>query len=148
MSFRANSRAARDVAYHLHPFTDIAAHETSGPLVLARGEGVYVHDEDGNAYLDALAGVWCTSLGFSEKRLADAATRQLNRLPYYPAFAHRTADVVVDLAEKLVEITPASLVKAFFVNSGSEANETTSSSSGSTTTPSDVRKRRRSSRAA
>ena len=124
MSVRPNSRAARDVACHLHPFTDIAAHETSGPLVITRGEGVYVHDEEGNAYLDALAGVWCTSLGFSEKRLADAATRQLNRLPYYPTFAHRTADVVVDLAEKLVQLTPDSLAKTFFVNSGSEANET------------------------
>ena len=124
MSNQASSRATRDIAYHLHPYTDLAAHEQTGPLVITRGDGVYVYDEEGNAYLDALAGVWCTSLGFSEKRLADAATRQLNRLPYYPAFAHRTADIVVDLAETLIELTPASLAKAFFVNSGAEANET------------------------
>ena len=124
MSTRPGSRATRDVAYHLHPYTDPATHERTGPLVIARGEGVYVYDEEGNAYLDALAGVWCASLGFSEKRLADAATRQLDRLPYYPAFAHRTADIVVDLAEKLIKMTPASLAKAFFVNSGAEANET------------------------
>src|SRR5918995_3766756 len=63
----------RDVAYQLHPFTNLGRHENEGPLVINRGKGVYVYDESGREYLEALAGLWCTALGFGEPRLAEAA---------------------------------------------------------------------------
>ena len=67
----------RDVTYQLHPFTNLGRHESEGPLVINRGKGVYVYDEAGNEYLEALAGLWCTALGFGEERLAEAASQQL-----------------------------------------------------------------------
>src|SRR3546814_10697928 len=67
MSVRPNSAASRDIAYHLHPYTNARKNEAEGPLIIDRGEGVYVIDDQGNRYLEALAGLWCAGLGFSER---------------------------------------------------------------------------------
>ena len=56
----------KDIAHALHPYTNLAAHEEQGPLVISRGEGIYVWDDQGNQYLEGLGGLWCVSLGFSE----------------------------------------------------------------------------------
>ncbi len=66
MSARFNSTHARDVAHYLHPYTNLAAHEKEGPLVITRGEGIYVFDDEGNRYIEGLGGLFCASLGFSE----------------------------------------------------------------------------------
>lgn len=124
MKINPNSPAARDIAYHLHPFTDLSAHEDRGPFIVKKGDGVYVSDDEGKRYIEGLAGLWCTSLGFSEERLVKAAIRQLEELPTYNTFAHKTATAVIDLSEKLIGIAPPSLSKVFFTNSGSEANDT------------------------
>ncbi len=116
--------ARRDLAYHLHPSTDLRQVETEGPLVMARGEGVYVFDEHGNRYLEGMAGLWCASLGFSERRLAEAAYRQMTELPFYHAFAGKVPAVATELAEKLVSMVPGGLARVIFANSGSEANDT------------------------
>jgi len=114
---------ARDVAYQLHPFTNLGRHESEGPLVISSGKGVYVSDESGREYLEAMAGLWCTSLGFGDTRLAEAASRQLHRLPYYHQFGGKANDVAIRLAERLVKLMPVPMSKVFFNNSGSEANE-------------------------
>jgi 4-aminobutyrate--pyruvate transaminase len=114
----------RDVAYQLHPFTNLGRHESEGPLVITRGKGVYVYDEAGREYLEGLAGLWCTALGFGEERLVEAAARQMRRLPYYHQFGGKANDVAIALAERLVRLMPVPMSKAFFNNSGSEANET------------------------
>src|SRR2546423_8068125 len=114
---------ARDVAYQLHPFTNLGRHETEGPLVIVSGKGVYVSDESGREYLEAMAGLWCTALGFGEARLAEAAFRQLSRLPYYHQFGGKANDVAITLAERIVTLMPVPMSKVFFNNSGSEANE-------------------------
>jgi len=119
----ANSPHARDVAFHLHPQTDLSEHEQIGPHIMDRGDGIYVYDDEGNQYIEGLSGLWCASLGFSEKRLVEAATQQLNKLPFYHGFAHKVSMPVIDLAERLVNISPKSVTKAFFTNSGSEAND-------------------------
>ncbi|MEO8684478.1 MAG: aminotransferase class III-fold pyridoxal phosphate-dependent enzyme, partial [Devosia sp.] len=124
MTFAPNSSAARDIAYHLHPYTNAARHPEVGPMVITRGEGVYVFDEDGNRYIEALAGLFCASLGFSEQRLADAATRQLNTLPFYHSFGHKSTLPGIDLAERLIKMAPVPMSKVFFAKSGSEANDT------------------------
>jgi len=97
---------ARDVAYQLHPFTNLGRHETEGPLVISSGKGVYVSDESGREYLEAMAGLWCTSLGFGDTRLAEAASRQLHRLPYYHQFGGKANDVAIRLAERVVKLMP------------------------------------------
>jgi 4-aminobutyrate--pyruvate transaminase len=118
-----NSIQARDVEYVLHPVTNARKHEEIGPIVIDRGEGIYVYDDQGNRYLEALAGLWSVAVGFGEKRLVEAAARQMAKLPYYHTFSHKTNEPSVLLAERLVGMTPDRLKRAFFTNSGSEAND-------------------------
>src|ERR1700735_1513941 len=119
------TNAARgDIASVVHPYTNLKVHQTQGPLVMTEGDGVFVRDEQGKTYLEGLAGLWCVSLGFSEKRLAEAAYRQMLKLPFYHTFAHKAHDIGIELAEKLLSIAPVPMAKVFFVNSGSEANDT------------------------
>ena len=124
MSIHPGSLADKDVAYAIHPFTNLALHEEKGPLIMSRGEGVYVYDEQGKRYLEGVAGLWCTGLGFSEARLVEAAHRQFQTLPYSHCFAHRSTPPVIELSERLVQLAPPGLSKVFFMNSGSEANDT------------------------
>jgi 4-aminobutyrate---pyruvate transaminase len=123
MTAIGNSAQARDIAYHVHGYTNLKAHETKGPLVINRGAGIRVFDDSGKSYIEGLSGLWCVSLGFGEQRLIDAATEAMGRLAYYHGFNHRAADVVIDLAEKLVSIAPGRLNKVLFANSGSEATD-------------------------
>jgi 4-aminobutyrate--pyruvate transaminase len=116
--------ACRDIATSIHPYTNLKTHESDGPLVITEGDGVFVRGEDGKMYLEGLAGLWCVSLGFSERRLAEAAYRQMLKLPFYHTFAHKATDIGIELAEKLLSIAPVPMSKVFFVNSGSEANDT------------------------
>jgi len=121
MNSRITDIHKKDIAHALHPYTNLAAHEEQGPLVITRGEGVYVWDDQNNRYLEGLAGLWCVSLGFSEERLAKAAADQFAALPYSHTFAHRSTEPVIALSEKLMEIAPEPMTKAFFLSSGSEA---------------------------
>ncbi len=124
MNERANSARARDIAYYLHPYTNLKVHEKEGPLVITEGKGIYVYDENGKAYIEGLAGLWCTALGFDEERLVEAAMAEMRKLPYYHSFFHASHDVGIDLAEKLIQMAPVPMSKVFFTNSGSEANDT------------------------
>ena len=112
-----------DIAHHLHPYTNLARHEETGPLVLTHGEGIYVYDENGKEYIEGLAGLWCTALGFGEEELVKAATEQMRKLPYYHVFASKGHGPSIELAEKLKEVAPVPMSKVFFTNSGSEAND-------------------------
>ena len=124
MTQRSNSAAARDVAHHLHPFTNAARHEADGPLVISGGAGIRVRDSQGREYIEGMSGLWCTALGYNEPRLVRAATRQLEALPVYHNFSHMAADVTIELADRLVALAPVPMSKAFFTNSGSEAADT------------------------
>lgn len=116
-----NNLEDADKQYALHPFTNLSNHQAQGPFVIEKGEGVYVWDNQGNKLLEGMSGLWCTSLGFSEQRLIDAATKQFASLPYSHMFTHRSTPPAIELSKKLVEIAPEGIGKVFFVNSGSEA---------------------------
>ncbi|MDQ1850608.1 aspartate aminotransferase family protein [Gemmobacter fulvus] len=120
----SNSLAAADLATALHPYTDARAFEQSGPIVMDRGDGIYVYDDKGKKYLEGLAGLWSVAVGFSEQRLCDAAMKQMQKLPYYHTFASKAHEPSIRLSEKLVEMTPGNLTRVFYTNSGSEANDT------------------------
>ena len=124
MDLRPNSDEARDIAYHFHGYTNARAHEEQGPLIMDRGDGIYVFDTSGKRYIEGMAGLWSVAVGFHERRLIDAATLQMQKLPYYHNFAHRSHGPAIDLAEKLIELAPVPMSKVFFTNSGSEANDT------------------------
>jgi 4-aminobutyrate---pyruvate transaminase len=115
---------ASDINAHIHPYTNLSSHPDVGPMVIARGEGIYVYDDQGNRYIEGLAGLFCASLGFSNERLAAAAERQLRQLPFYHSFGGKASEPSVRLAERLLAMAPVPMSKVFFANSGSEANDT------------------------
>ena len=114
----------RDVEALLHPTTNLAAHRTQGPLVLERGEGVYVYDASGKRYIEGLAGLWCTGLGYGNAELVEAAREQMSRLSFSHLFGGRSHEPAIALAEKIKAIAPCPTSKVFFTSSGSEANDT------------------------
>jgi len=122
MSALSNS-AARDVESLLHPFTNLATFRDTGSMVISGGKGIYVFDEHGREYIEGMSGLWCTSLGFSNEELIDAATAQMRQLPYYHQFSGKSHDPGIALAEKLKDMAPVPMSKVFFTNSGSEAND-------------------------
>ena len=124
MPVRPNSAAARDVAHVLHPYTDLVVHEQNGPMIISRGQGVRVWDEDGKEYIESVAGLWCAALGFDNERLVKAASDQMRRLPFYHAFNAKSHGPLIDLSEMLVERAPVPMARVIFANSGSEANDT------------------------
>jgi 4-aminobutyrate--pyruvate transaminase len=119
----ANSPHARDQRYLVHQQTELKTYREQGGTLMARGNGIHVIDESGKEYIEAMAGLWCASLGFSEKRLAEAGYRQLLDLPYYHTFFDKGHLASVDLAEKLLSIAPKPMSRVLFQCSGSEAND-------------------------
>lgn len=124
MNDRPNSLAARDIAYYFHPATNARKHEKVGPMMIERGEGVYVFDDQGKQYIEGLAGLWSVAVGFGEPRLVKAAAAQMGTLPYYHSFGHKSHPSATKLAERLVSMAPG-MAKAHFTSSGSEANDLT-----------------------
>lgn len=120
----ATSLCQRDIASQLHPQTNLALHESVGPVIMRKGRGAIVEAEDGAQYIEGMSGLWCTALGLSEPRLVQAATRQLETLPYYQNFAHRSTEPAIALAETLLRLAPVPMSKVLFQSSGSEANDT------------------------
>jgi 4-aminobutyrate--pyruvate transaminase len=124
-----NSPASRDIAFHMHPYTNPAILGEAGPHIMAQGQGVFVVDENGNRFYEGMSGLWCASLGFSEPELIEAAMTQFKKLPFYHSFAGKTVNPAIDLAEMLIANAPRAgsdsvMSKIFFAASGSEANDT------------------------
>ncbi|GAA4287810.1 aspartate aminotransferase family protein [Georgenia daeguensis] len=107
-----------------HPFSDMAAVERDGELVLARGEGAYVFDESGRRYLDATAGLWYANVGHGRTELAEAAARQMSTLAAYSNFGDNATRPTNDLAERLAGIAPVAGSRVFFTSGGSDSVET------------------------
>ncbi|MDK2779640.1 MAG: aminotransferase class III-fold pyridoxal phosphate-dependent enzyme [Pseudomonadota bacterium] len=105
----------------IYPTTNL---KTGENLILEKGDGVYVYDNNGNQYLEGMAGLWCTSLGYNNQELIDAATQQLHNLSYSHMFGGKSHKVGMDLAEKLAAMLPVDNAHVFFGNSGSDANDT------------------------
>ncbi len=118
-----NSLHARDIASLVHQQTDLDRHSREGAVLMDRGEGCRVWDTEGREYIEAMAGLWCASLGFSERRLADAAHRQMLKLPYYHTFFAKGHEPAVELAERLLAVAPPGMARVLFQCSGSEAND-------------------------
>ncbi len=116
--------ATRDIESLVHPYTNLAAFREAGPLIIERGQGIYVYDTAGRAYIDGMAGLWCTALGWGNEELADTAAAQMRKLAFGHLFGGKSHDGAIELAEKLKEIAPVPTSKVFFCNSGSEANDT------------------------
>ena len=125
MNVLPNSSAARDIENQIHPNTHLRLHREIGPTIVSRGEGIRIYDDEGNDYIETVAGLWCASLGFSaSERIARVAYDQLRKLGYYHAYRHRATEPGIELAETLMRLAPVPMSKALFFSSGSEANDT------------------------
>jgi 4-aminobutyrate--pyruvate transaminase len=120
---RLSNMQARDMQSLLHPFTNLTLLAENGPVVIARGQGVFVYDAAGKDYLEAMSGLWCTALGWGENELAETAAAQMRELSFGHIFGGKSHEPAIALAEKLKEIAPFPVGKVFFANSGSEAND-------------------------
>ncbi|HIV70999.1 MAG TPA: aspartate aminotransferase family protein [Candidatus Aquabacterium excrementipullorum] len=115
---------AADAAHFLHPFTDHQALAAKGSRIITRGEGVWLWDSEGQQIFDAMSGLWCVNVGYGRQELIDAATQQLQTLPFYNAFFQTATPPSIALAEKLAQLSPPQFQHVFFSGSGSEGNDT------------------------
>jgi len=105
----------------IYPTTNLTATEQ---LVIERGEGVYVYDSNGKQYLEGLAGLWCTSLGYGNEEIIQTAAEQMRKLTYSHMFGGKTHPAAMELADKLAAMVPVDDARVFLGNSGSDANDT------------------------
>ena len=116
--------AEQEKKYFINPYTNLKDIRKHGSLAIEKGNGIYVYDENNNKYIEGLAGLWCVALGFNNKRLIKAANKQFNLLPNYHSFTGKVPLITLQLSEELVKISPKSLTKVLYANSGSESNDT------------------------
>lgn len=112
----------KDIKYVWHPDTQMKEYETEDPIIIERGEGIYVWDIEGNKYIDAIASWWVNTLGHSNPRLNKALCKQVEKIEHVllAGFSHVPA---IELAEELVRISANSLTKVFYSDNGSTATE-------------------------
>ncbi|MDQ3695623.1 MAG: aspartate aminotransferase family protein [Chloroflexota bacterium] len=115
---------AQDKAHLVHPVSNLHALRQHGPLVLARGDDVWIWDTDGNRYLDSFAGLWNINVGHGRRELVAAAAEQMAEVAFVPNFFGLASPPAIELATKLAEIFPGDLNHFQFTSGGAESNET------------------------
>ena len=113
-----------DAAHHLHSFGDPRTIAREGTRIIVRADGSCVWDAEGRRLLDAMAGLWCVNVGYGRDELAQAAFRQMGTLPYYNNHFQSATPGMIELSDKLAQITPDGIEQFYFATSGSEANDT------------------------
>ena len=86
MTLAPNSLQARDIAYMVHPYTNLRQHERQGPLVITGGDGVFVIDDDGKRYIEGLAGLWCTGAGLQREAAGRGGAAADGEAALHPQF--------------------------------------------------------------
>jgi adenosylmethionine-8-amino-7-oxononanoate aminotransferase len=112
----------KDLKYIWHPCSQMKDYEELNPIVIEKGEGVWLYDIYGNKYLDCISSWWTNTLGHSNKRINEAIKKQIDSIEHV-IFANFSNKPAIELAEKLVNITPDKLTKVFFSDNGSSAVE-------------------------
>ncbi len=112
-----------DKDHFIHPYTDYATFKEEGSHIISEGEGIYLTDADGNRYLDAIAGLWCTNIGHGRKEMAEEIAEQVLKMEYCNPFGHSSNVPGSVLAAKLAELAPGNLNHVFYTCGGSTAND-------------------------
>jgi len=118
------AQLAQDALDYIIPHFASNAELAKGPKIFTRGEGCYVYDMDGRKYFDSFATLLTTICGHCRAEVTQAVREQMELLEFFPNYVDTFTVPLIKLARKLAEIMPGDLSVSFFVNSGSEANET------------------------
>jgi adenosylmethionine-8-amino-7-oxononanoate aminotransferase len=106
-----------------HPFADLAAVRRK-TLLIERGEGALVYDDEGRTYIDASAGLWYANIGHGRTEVADAVAEQLRTLASYSAFGDYTNEPAEALATRIASLAPLDDPLVFFTSGGSDSVDT------------------------
>lgn len=122
MSNKNTKMMQRDLEVIWHPCTQMKDHETLPLVPIKSGKGVYLYDFDGNDYIDAVSSWWVNIFGHANESINNKVKAQIDTLEHVllAGFTHEPA---IELAHKLVNITPKDLAKVFYVDNGSSAVE-------------------------
>ena len=110
-----------DRAHNLHPWTHFDSFKTEGAMVISEGKGTRVKDANGQEYLDAVGGLWCTNIGLGRDEMADAIADQVRKLAFSNTFVEMTNEPAARLSKKLAEIAPTGINHVHFTTGGSTA---------------------------
>ena len=106
-----------------HPFADMGA-VSRRELMIERGEGVWVYDDEDNRYLDATASLWYANIGHGRPEIADAVAEQMRRLEAYSTFGDFGNRPANELAERLASLAPVDDARVFLASGGGDAIDT------------------------
>mgnify|MGYP002713184079 CR=1 FL=1 len=115
---------ANNAKQMLHPMTAPYMTEARKPMIIARGDGVYVYDIDGNKYLDSQGGLWCVNVGYNRPEMIKAVSEQVATLPYYQTFTDFSNPPAIELSAKIISmLEPENMRKLMFTSGGSDSTE-------------------------
>jgi len=112
-----------DVDATIHAFTSLTEHAEIGPQIMTKGDGIYLSDNKGNTYIDAMAALFCVNVGYGRNEIADAISKQAHDFAYFHTFGGNAHEQQIKLGERLLKILPDHMSKVLFASSGSEAND-------------------------
>jgi len=121
----SNSLQELDRAHLVHPVASWRGHEAAGVRVLASAKGATVTDGTGRQLIDGFAGLWCVNAGYGQQSVVDAATRQLETLPYATGYFGLGSEPAIRLASRIADLAPGDLRHVFFTLGGSDAVDST-----------------------
>ena len=115
-----------DRAHLIHPITEFRTHEKKGPTIVTGGDGIRIQTAGGETLIDGCSGLWNVNVGHGRREIADAVTKQMNDVAYYPGFWEYSTEPAIRLAARLAKRFPAAfeLEHFLFTTGGSDANET------------------------
>lgn len=122
MISKISSLQRKDLKHIWHPCSQMKDYEDFPPIVIKSGKGIYLYDENGKQYIDAVSSWWVNLFGHANERISTALAHQAFQLEH-TIFANFTHEPAIKLAEKLAKITPDGLTKVFFADNGSSAIE-------------------------
>ena len=120
----ADFHRQNNAKYFWHPMSHPRDMQLNKPIVIAKGEDVYITDIDGHRTLDGVGGLWCVNLGYSNAAIIEAMEKQVRELPYYNCFRGSSNTKAIELSLELKNFfVEEGLTRAFYTSGGSDSVE-------------------------
>ena len=112
----------KDLEHIFHPCSQMKDYEQLPPMVIVKGDGLYVEDEFGNRYMDCVSSWWVNLFGHCNPRINAAIKEQIDKLEHI-IFANFSHEAAIELGERLTAVAPKGLNKLIFTDNGSSSTE-------------------------